>query len=39
MRVYVDVYLCGKHFYRGCGVAETQTVTLASQGKLAAPCL
>lgn len=37
--VYVDVCRYGKCFYVGCGVAETQTVTAASQGKLAALCL
>lgn len=37
--VYVYVCRYGKYFYVGCGVAETQTVTAASQGKLAALCL
>lgn len=37
--VYVYVCLYGRYFYKGCGVAETQTVTFASQGKLATLCL
>lgn len=35
--MYVCLY--GKYFYRGCGAAETQTVTFASGGKRAALCL